>query len=88
MPTTRLCGKPDFFQASCTIASSGFVTSTRMASFERAVICSTTEPTISAFLKRRSSRVMPGLRASPAVMTTTSEFAVSSYPFAPVTSES
>ena len=88
MPITRFAGKPDFFHASCTIASSGLVTSTRMASRERATICSTTDPTISAFLKSRSSRVMPGLRASPAVMTTTSELAVSSYPLEPLTSES
>ena len=78
IPTTRLDGKPDFFHASCTMASSGLVTSTRMAFFERALTSSTTEPTISAFLNRRSSRVMPGLRASPAVITTTSESAVSS----------
>ena len=34
IPTTRLDGKPDFFHASCTIASSGLVTSTRMAFFD------------------------------------------------------
>jgi len=45
---------------------------------ERGATCSTTDPTISAFLKSRSSRVMPGLRAMPAVMTTMSESAVSS----------
>ncbi len=78
MPTTRWCGNPDFFHASCTMASSGFVTRTRMAPGERATTCSTTPPTISAFLKSRSSLVMPGLRASPAVMTTMSEFDVSS----------
>ena len=78
MPMTRSGGNPDFFHASCTIASSGFVTRTRMALRERRATCSTTEPTISAFLNRRSSRVMPGLRAMPAVMTTTSESAVSS----------
>jgi tripartite-type tricarboxylate transporter receptor subunit TctC len=78
IPTTRRAGNPDLFQASCTMASRGLVTSTRIAFLERALTCSTTEPTISAFLNRRSSRVMPGLRASPAVMTTTSESAVSS----------
>src|SRR5215831_17342342 len=62
MPITRWGGKPDFFQASCTMASSGLVTRIRMALFERATTCSTTPPTISAFLNRRSSRVMPGLR--------------------------
>src|SRR6266566_4081462 len=71
MPNTRWVGKPDFFQASCTMASSGLVTSTRMAARLRVTISLTTEPTISAFLNSRSSRVMPGLRARPAVMTTT-----------------
>ena len=78
MPMTRSVGKPDFFQASCTMASSGLVTRIRIAFLERLTTCSTTEPTISAFLKRRSSRVMPGLRARPAVITTMSESAVSS----------
>ncbi len=78
MPMTRSGGKPDFFHASCTMASSGLVTRIRIALRERFTTCSTTEPTISAFLNRRSSRVMPGLRASPAVMTTMSESAVSS----------
>jgi hypothetical protein len=54
------------------------VTRIRIAFGERRATCSTTEPTISAFLKSRSSRVMPGLRAMPAVMTTMSESAVSS----------
>jgi hypothetical protein len=34
---------------------------------------SATPPTISAFLSRRSSRLMPGCRARPLVMTTISE---------------
>src|SRR5262245_59382846 len=88
MPTTRLVGKPDFFHASCTIASSGLVTSTRIALRLRLTICSTTDPTISAFLNSRSSRVIPGLRARPAVMTTMSELAVSSYPLLPTSVES
>src|SRR5205809_91860 len=78
IPMTRPGGKPDLLHASWTIASSGFVTRIRIAFFERATTCSTTPPTISAFLNRRSSRVMPGFRAMPAVMTTISEFALSS----------
>ncbi len=78
MPITRSGGNPDFFQASWTIASSGFVTRMRMACGERWTVCSTTLPTISAFLNRRSSRVIPGFRANPAVITTTSESAVPS----------
>src|SRR5690242_9229801 len=38
-----------------------------------------------ALVLSRSSRDMPGLRAMPAVMTTTSEPAVSSYPLVPIT---
>ena len=78
IPITRWWGKPERFQASCTMASRGLVTRIRMACFERAATWSTTLPTISAFLNRRSSRVIPGLRARPAVMTTMSESAVSS----------
>jgi hypothetical protein len=78
MPITRWAGNFDFFHASCTIASSGFVTRIKMELGERDTTCSTTLPTISAFLNRRSSRVMPGLRARPAVITTMSEPAVSS----------
>jgi hypothetical protein len=39
---------------------------------------STTFPTISALVRSRSSRLMPGFRGNPAVMITTSEFALSS----------
>jgi len=60
------------------MASRGFVTRMRMAFLEARHHLLDHSPTISAFLKRRSSRVMPGFRASPAVMTTMSEFAVSS----------
>ena len=78
IPITRWWGNFDFFHASCTMASSGLVTRMRMDWGDRATTCSTTLPTISAFLNRRSSRVMPGLRARPAVITTMSEPAVSS----------
>ena len=40
--------------------------------------CSATPPTMSMLVKSKSSLLMPGLRAIPAVITTTSEFAVSS----------
>ena len=48
------------------------------ASGERGATSDTTDPTIFMLVKSRSSRLMPGLRAMPAVMTTTSEPAVSS----------
>ncbi len=46
---------------------------------------SVTEPTIFSFVVTRSSRLIPGERGRPAVMTTTSEPAVSAYPFDTVT---
>jgi len=42
------------------------------------LICSATWPTMPALVLSRSSRLMPGLRGTPAVMTTTSLSAVSS----------
>ena len=41
-------------------------------------IFSATPRTMPAFTSMRSMRLMPGLRGSPAVITTTSEFAVAS----------
>jgi hypothetical protein len=43
MPITRSAGKPDFFHASCTIASSGLVTRIRIELGERRATCSTTD---------------------------------------------
>ena len=43
-------------------------------------IFSATPRTIPAFTPIKSIRLIPGLRGSPAVMTTTSELAVFSYP--------
>ena len=45
---------------------------------ERGATSDTTDPTIFMFVKSRSSLLMPGLRAMPAVMTITSESALSS----------
>ena len=60
------------------MASSGFETTIRIASGERSTASRVTEPTIASFVVTRSSRLIPGLRGRPAVMTTTSEPAVSS----------
>ena len=49
-----------------------------IVSGECASACSVTEPTIFSFVVTRSSRLIPGLRGTPAVTTTTSEPAVSS----------
>ena len=84
MPSTRSRGQPETFLATWHIASSGLDTIIRIASGERSTASRVTEPTICSFVVTRSSRLMPGLRGSPAVMTTTSEPAVSSYPFEPV----
>ncbi len=84
MPNTRSRGQPETFFATWHMASRGFETTMRIASGEPAIASRVTEPTICSFVVTRSSRLMPGLRGSPAVTTTTSEPAVSSYPFEPV----
>ena len=78
IPKTRSLGKPDTCFATWHIASSGFETTTRTASGECAIACSVTEPTIRSFVATRSSRLIPGERGSPAVITTACEPAVSS----------
>ena len=77
-PKTRSFGKPETLFATWHIASSGFERTTIVQSGLCATICSVTEPTIFSFVATRSSRDMPGERGSPAVITTTSEPAVSS----------
>ena len=76
---TRFFGKPVASCASAVISSSGLETTMMTASGEVAAMFSATERTILAFVSIRSMRLMPGLRGSPAVMTTTSEFSVPSY---------
>ena len=77
IPRTRSRGKPDALSATWHIASSGLVTTIRIASGEWRAACSTTDRTIPAFLASRSSRLMPGWRASPYGTTTMSLPAVS-----------
>ena len=77
MPSTRSRGKPDASKATWHIASSGLVTTMRIASGECFAACSTTDRTIPAFFVRRSSRLMPGWRARPDVTTMMSLPAVS-----------
>ena len=78
MPKTRSRGQPETFFATWHIASSGFETTIRTASGDRATTFSVTSSTIFSFVATRSSRLMPGPRGSPAVITTTVEPAVSS----------
>jgi hypothetical protein len=78
MPKTRSLGKPETSFATWHIASSGLETTIRIASGERSTASRVTEPTMDSFVVTRSSRLIPGFRGRPAVMTTTSEPAVSS----------
>ena len=78
MPTTRCFLKRDVAFATWHIASSGFETTTRIASGECFTASFVTAETIASFVETRSSRLIPGERGRPAVMTTTSEPAVSS----------
>ena len=73
MPTTRSFGKPETAFATWHIASSGFETTTRIAFGDRRTTSLVTAPTIASFVVTRSSRLIPGLRGRPAVITTTSE---------------
>src|SRR6185312_10442875 len=83
IPTTRSRGQPETLFATWHIASSGFETTISTASGEAATTCSVTSLTIFSFVVTRSSRLMPGPRGRPAVITTTDEPAVPSYPFEP-----
>jgi hypothetical protein len=67
------------------MASSGLETTTRTAFGDRVTASFVTAETIVSFVVTRSSRLMPGERGLPAVITTTSEPSLSSYPFDPVT---
>ena len=70
------------------MASSGLETTITTASGLVSRILTATSPTIFAFVESRSSRLMPGLRAMPAVTTTTSLPAASAQSVVPVTLES
>src|SRR5262245_30351464 len=84
MPTTLLRGSPLVFCSAQTMASSGLVTQMTKASGaylrKPAPTCSMTLRLIS----RRSSRLMPGLRGTPAVTITTSASLISAYSLAPL----
>ena len=78
MPTTRCFLKREAAFATWHIASSGLETTTRIASGECLTASFVTDETIASFVETRSSRLIPGDRGLPAVMTTTSEPADSS----------
>ena len=77
-PMTRFLGNCVASWASAVISSSGLETTMTTASGEVDATFSATWRTILALVSMRSIRLMPGLRGSPAVMTTTSEFSVPS----------
>ena len=78
MPSTRSAGNPDTRHARCVISSSGLVTTIRIANGEASGRRLDAAPrTTAALTSSRSMRLMPGLRGRPAVITITSEFAVS-----------
>ena len=77
IPNTRFLGNPLTFRILCTIASRGLVTGISIQLGEYLTISSVTAPVIFMLVSSKSSRLIPGFRAIPAVITTTSEFAVS-----------
>ena len=78
MPTTRWRGNSDVSSATWHIASSGLVTQMMIESGERSATSRVTPPTISRLAASRSSRLIPGLRGRPEVITTMSDPEVSS----------
>ena len=71
-PSTRCVGKPEAFHAVYTIASSGFERTMITESGACFATFSATLDTMPMLVTIRSSRLMPGLRGMPAVMTTMS----------------
>lgn len=76
MPITRVRGSLEVMCAAYVITSSGLDTTMMMALGECFTTFSVTDCTMPALVEIRSSRVMPGLRGRPDVITTTSESAV------------
>ena len=76
MPITRSLGKPLRRYTAWHIASSGLATGTMMQLGECLTTCSVTAFMMPKFTFSRSSRLMPGFRGTPDVITTTSELAV------------
>ena len=78
MPITRSRGNPDTRRATSHITSSGLVTMMMIESRDLRTAREMHSATILALASCRSSRLIPGLRARPAVMTMMSEPAVAS----------
>jgi hypothetical protein len=67
MPTTFLCGRPEAFCSAQTIASSGLVMQMTKASGAYFLMPAPTCSMTLRLMESRSSRLMPGLRGTPAV---------------------
>ena len=76
IPMTRSRGNPLSFSTAWHIASSGLATGTMMQLGEYFTTCSVTAFIMLKLTFNKSSRLMPGFRGTPDVMTTTSEFAL------------
>ena len=72
MPTTLLAGRPDDFCSAQTMASSGLVMQMTKASGAWSLMPLPTDFMTLRLMPSRSSRLMPGLRGTPAVTMTTS----------------
>ena len=77
MPTTMWCGRPENSRSAHTIASSGLVMQMTNASGALFLMPSPTAFITFRLMPSRSSRLMPGLRATPAVTMITSAPAMS-----------
>jgi len=77
MPTTRFAGKPVTSFITPTIASSGLVMTITKAFGALALMPAPTACMTLVLMPMRSSRLMPGLRGTPAVTITTSAPAMS-----------
>src|SRR3989339_277652 len=77
IPITLFDGRPETLYARYVMASRGFVTIIKIVFGDCSTMFFIIEESISEFLAIRSSRDIPGFRANPAVITTTSEFWVS-----------
>ena len=83
IPITRFRGKPETLNAVYTMASIGFVTTISTHSGEYLTTSRVHDFTIATFLESKSFLPIPGFRARPATMITTSESAVSLKSFDP-----
>jgi hypothetical protein len=77
MPTTLLCGRPENSRSAQTIASSGLVMQITNASGALALDAFAYRLHHPRLMPSRSSRLMPGLRGTPAVTMITSAPAMS-----------